>query len=143
MNTDGRAGFAELLCTLRADAGMSLAELGAAAHIARGYIHHLEHGRRWPSRTFAKALDDALKAHGALLDTWAAADELPDGPAPQNPDDWERIALASAHPRRVDDATVSALADVLVATRRLEDSVGSAAVLPGVRHHLALARGLL
>jgi transcriptional regulator with XRE-family HTH domain len=46
MNTDGCAGFAELLGTLRADAGMSLAELGAAAHIARGYIHHIEHGRR-------------------------------------------------------------------------------------------------
>jgi transcriptional regulator with XRE-family HTH domain len=143
MNTDGRAGFAELLGTLRADAGMSLAELGAAAHIARGYIHHLQHGRRWPSRTIAKALDDALKAQGALLDTWAAADELPDGPTPQNPDDRERIVLASAHPRRVDDATVSALADVLVATRRLEDCVGSAAVLPGIRRHLTLARGLL
>lgn len=143
MNTDGRAGFAELLRTLRADAGLSLAELGTAAHIARGYIHHLEHGRRWPSHTFAKALDDALEAHGSLLDAWAAAAELPDGPAPQKADDRERLALARAHPRRVDDATVSALADVLAATRRLEDAAGAAAVLPDVRHHLALARDFL
>ena len=47
MDTDGRAGFADLLRTLRADAGLSLADLGTAAHIARGYIHHLEHGRCW------------------------------------------------------------------------------------------------
>lgn len=143
MDTDGCAGFAELLHTLRADAGLSLAELGAVAHIARGYIHHLEHGRRWPSRTVAKALDDALKAHGALLDSWATAEKLPDGPTPGNPDDRERLALVRTHPRRVDDATVSALADVLAATRRLEDSAGSAAVLPGVRRHLGLARDLL
>ena len=38
---------------------------------------------------------------------------------------------------------MSALAEVLAATRRLEDSAGSAAVLPGVRHHLALTRRLL
>ncbi|MGH3915426.1 MAG: helix-turn-helix domain-containing protein, partial [Pseudonocardiaceae bacterium] len=143
MNTDGRAGFAELLSTLRADAGLSLAELGTAAHIARSYIHHLEHGHRWPSHTFVKALDDALKARGSLLEAWTAATEPPDGQGPRNPDDRERVALACAHPRRVDDATVSALAEVLAATRRLEDAAGAAAVLPDVRHHLALARDLL
>ena len=143
MDTDGRAGFADLLRTLRADAGLSLADLGTAAHIARGYIHHLEHGRRWPSRTFATALDRALDANGALLNAWAAADGHAHGPRPANPDDQERLALAAHNPRRVDDATVSALAEVLAATRRLEDSTGSAAVLPGVRHHLALTRKLL
>jgi len=143
MDTDGRAGFADLLRTLRADAGLSLADLGTAAHVARGYIHHLEHGRRWPSRTFAQALDRALDADGVLLDAWAAADGRTHGPQLANPDDQERIALAAHNPRRVDEATVSALGDVLAATRRLEDSAGSAAVLPGVRHHLALARRLL
>ena len=54
MDTEGRSGFADLLRTLRVDAGLSLADLGAAAHIARGYIHHPEHGRRWPSHTFVK-----------------------------------------------------------------------------------------
>ena len=95
MDTDGRAGFADLLRTLRADAGLSLTDLGTAAHVARGYIHHLEHGRRWPSRTFAQALDRALDADGVLLDAWAAADGRTYGPHPQlaNPDDQERIAL--------------------------------------------------
>ncbi|MGH3978240.1 MAG: helix-turn-helix domain-containing protein [Pseudonocardiaceae bacterium] len=143
MDTDGRAGFADLLRTLRAGAGLSLADLGAAAHIARGYIHHLEHGRRWPSRTFVKALDSALDARGSLLDAWATAGGRTPGLQPVNPDDRERLALAARHPRRVDDATVSALANVLAANRRLEDSAGSAAVLPAVRHHLTLARKLL
>ncbi|MGH3914009.1 MAG: helix-turn-helix domain-containing protein [Pseudonocardiaceae bacterium] len=139
MGTEGRAEFAELLSTLRAEADLSLGELGKAAHIARGYIHHLEHGRRWPSRTFVEALDRALQADGALLDTWAAAND--DGPIPHDPDDRERLTLVVEHPRRVDGATVYALAGVLAATRRLEDVAGSAAVLPAVRHQLALARG--
>lgn len=143
MDTDGRARFAELLGTLRAEAGLSLGELGKAAHIARGYVHHLEHGRRWPSRTFVEALDRELLAAGALLDAWVAADALPRSPAPRSPDDRERLALAADRPRRVDRAAVCALADVLAATRRLEDAVGSAAVLPGVRRHLTLARCLL
>jgi len=143
MDTDGRAGFADLLRTLRAEAGLSLADLGGAAHIARGYIHHLEHGRRWPSHTFVKALDGALHARGALLDAWAAADGRTPSSRPANPNDQERLVLVAQHPRRVDSATVYALGDVLAATRRLEDSAGSAAVLPGVRHHLALARKLL
>ncbi|MDQ3154928.1 MAG: hypothetical protein M3R63_25410 [Actinomycetota bacterium] len=104
----------------------------ARPHVARGYIHHLEHGRRWPSRTFAKTLDRALDAEGALLDAWAAADAHTH--VATDSDDQERLALAAQHPRRVDTATVSALGNVLAATRRLEDSTGSAAVLPGVRH---------
>ncbi len=36
MDTNGRAGVADLLRTLRADAGLSLADLGAAAHVTRG-----------------------------------------------------------------------------------------------------------
>jgi len=143
MDTDGRAGFADLLRTLRADAGLSLADLGRAAHVARGYIHHLEHGRRWPSHIFVKALDGALDARGALMDAWAAAHGRTPSLQPANPDDQERLALVARHPRRVDSATVSALGDVLAATRRLEDSAGSAAVLPGVRHHLALTRKFL
>jgi hypothetical protein len=62
---------------------------------------------------------------------------------PAGPEDRERVALAARHPRRVDAAAVSALADVLAATRRLEDQIGSIAVLPGVRGNCALARNLL
>lgn len=59
------------------------------------------------------------------------------------PDDAERLALAAAQPRRIDLAGVDALAAVLAATRRLEDAVGSAAVLAPVRHHLTLVERFL
>lgn len=80
MTGEARESFALELAALRARAGLSLAELGAAAHLARGYIHHIEHGRRWPSRTVAAALDSSLNGGGALLALWEAANNavLPD-----------------------------------------------------------------
>lgn len=74
MSGDGRVRFAEQLAILRAQAGLSLAEVATAAHVARGYVHHLEHGRRWPTRSVAELLDTALSADGALLAIWKAAD---------------------------------------------------------------------
>jgi len=144
MGQDGRASFAEQVATLREQAGLSLAEVAAVAHVARGHVHNIEHGRRWPSQGVVKALDGALNAGGALLATWEAADALPKtAAAPADPEDRERVTLAARQPRRVDAATVGALAEVLAAIRRLEDQVGSAAVLPGVRNHRALACSLL
>ncbi len=77
MHNDGRASFASQLAALRSRAGLSLAGLGTAAHVARGYVHHIEHGRRWPTQRVAKALDKALDAGGALLAAWKAAGEVP------------------------------------------------------------------
>jgi transcriptional regulator with XRE-family HTH domain len=144
MDADERASFAEQVAELRSEAGLSLADVAAAAYIARGYVHHIERGRRWPTQPVAAALDDALDAGGALLAAWEVADALPRGAAVStDPQDQERVALVARHPRRVDVATVSALADVLAATRRLEDQIGSAAVLPGVRSNSALVLSLL
>src|SRR5581483_3896504 len=39
-------------------------------HVNRGYVSHIEHGQRWPSRSVAAALDDALDARGTLLAAW-------------------------------------------------------------------------
>lgn len=144
MDIDGRARFAEQLAARRAQAGLSLADVASAAHVARGYIHQVEHGRRWPTQRVAKALDAALDAGEALLATWEIGDALPRARAvPRDLEDRERVARAARHPRRVDAATVSALADVLAATRRLEDRIGAAAVLPGIRSNRALALSLL
>ena len=69
----------------------------------------------------AEALDNALDAGGTLLAAWEVADALPRAVAmPTDPEDRERVALAARSPQWVDVATVSALADVLAATRRLE-----------------------
>lgn len=59
-----RADFAADLARRRADAGMSLAEVAARAHVNRGYVHRVERGERWPSRTVARALDAALARLG-------------------------------------------------------------------------------
>ncbi|HET9118755.1 MAG TPA: helix-turn-helix transcriptional regulator, partial [Pseudonocardiaceae bacterium] len=72
-----RAGFAADLARRRADAGLSLADLAARAHAHRGYLSNVEHGRRWPTETVARALDAALDAHGAVVAAWEAADRVP------------------------------------------------------------------
>ncbi|MGH3919885.1 MAG: helix-turn-helix domain-containing protein [Pseudonocardiaceae bacterium] len=72
-----RADFAAELARRRADAGYSLTDLAARAHVNRGYVHRLERGERWPTVTVARAVDTALCADGALLATWEASDRVP------------------------------------------------------------------
>ncbi len=80
-----REAFAAELRRLRAFTGLSLAELARAAHVNRGYIGHVEHGQRWPSRSVAAAFDDAVGARGALLAAWEAADLQPALPSVGTP----------------------------------------------------------
>ncbi len=130
MHGDGRASFAEQLAALRSGADLSLADVGTAAHVARGYVHHIEHGRRWPTQRVAKALDTALGAEGALLAAWEAADILPRAVAvPADPDEFERFSAALANPRRTDAAVVEHLARVLAEQRRAEDTLGARQLL--------------
>lgn len=72
-----RSDFAADLARRRADAGMSLANVAARAHVNRGYVHRVERGERWPSRAVGRALDAAVAADGALLARWEAADREP------------------------------------------------------------------
>lgn len=105
MTDDGRESFASQLAALRSHAGLSLAELGATAHVARGYVHHIEHGRRWPSRSVAAALDSSLSAAGTLLAVWEAADitvqadrtaAAASAAASQQPGDAEAVLVSAA-----------------------------------------------
>ncbi len=72
-----RADFAAELARLRANSGLSLANVADRAHVHRGYVHRLERGERWPSRPIVQAVDTALAADGALLAAWEAADRVP------------------------------------------------------------------
>ncbi|HEV7451345.1 MAG TPA: helix-turn-helix transcriptional regulator [Pseudonocardiaceae bacterium] len=74
MDSHEREQFAAELRRLRDRAGLSLGELAGRAHVNRGYVGHIEHGQRWPSRSVASALDDALDARGSLLAAWTPAD---------------------------------------------------------------------
>ncbi len=69
-----RDAFAAELRQLRAAAGLSHADLAQHAHVNHGYLGHVEHGQRWPSRPVTAALDRALAADDRLLAAWAAAD---------------------------------------------------------------------
>ncbi len=72
MDSHEREHFATELRRLRDHAGISLQELAGRAHVNRGYVGHIEHCQRWPSRSVAIALDDALDARGVLLAAWTA-----------------------------------------------------------------------
>lgn len=72
-----RADFAADLVRRRAAAGLSLADLARGAHLHRGYASNVEHAKRWPTETVARALDTALHADGALLAAWEAANQAP------------------------------------------------------------------
>jgi transcriptional regulator with XRE-family HTH domain len=56
MDSHGRGQFAAKLRRLRDRAGLSLGDLAGLAHVNRGYVGHIEHGQRWPSRSVATAI---------------------------------------------------------------------------------------
>ncbi|HEY2764512.1 MAG TPA: helix-turn-helix transcriptional regulator [Pseudonocardiaceae bacterium] len=74
MDTHGREQFAAELRGLRDRSGLSLGELAKLAHVHRGYLGHIEHGQRWPSRRIVEALDSALSARRTLLDAWTTVE---------------------------------------------------------------------
>lgn len=121
--------FGAELRRLRTVAGISLRQLAPLVLSSRGHLHDIEIGRRRPTVDLAQRLDDALNAAGHLARLVRPA------PASGDPD---RLAYIRQHPRSVDPATLDALTDILAAHRRLEDTVGAAAVLPAVRAQLDL-----
>lgn len=100
MNRQGRQQFGAELRRLREFGGLSLGELAKLAHVHRGYVSHIEHGERWPSRQIAEALDTALGARRTLLDTWHATDAAHSttaahgGTQPADADDLDAVELA-------------------------------------------------
>lgn len=134
----GREAFAAELRRRRADAGASLADV---AHVARGYVHHIEHGHRWPTAGVARALDTALAADGALAATWATADAAT-APVPADPDECERFERALAHPRGTDVAVVEHLRRMLAEQRRADDALGARRLLPPVLAQIEVIGGL-
>lgn len=124
----------------RANAGLSLRETARRAHLNPGYLSQIEHGTRRPSPQVLAALVAVLG-----LDVAALRAEAVNGAI-----DRERLAYATAHPRRIDRAAIDALAAMLAAQRRVEDVIGAEAVLPAVndavktmQHLVREARGAI
>ncbi len=93
MDNQERQQFAAELRRLRDHAGLSLGELAARAHVNRGYVGHIEHGQRWPSRSVVTVLDDALDARGALLVAWTTADNAASTAVAETGSDDEALTL--------------------------------------------------
>ncbi|WP_131101089.1 helix-turn-helix domain-containing protein [Streptomonospora litoralis] len=98
--------------------GWSLRELARQVHYDAGYLSRVISGKKRPSAELAQLLDEALGAEGALIQLGTAV-------AP----DREHLPHTRPTPSRVDTETVASFATVLAAQRRLDDAVGSAAVL--------------
>ncbi|GAA4912119.1 helix-turn-helix domain-containing protein [Streptomonospora salina] len=100
---------------------ISLRAAARTMHIDPGHLSRVLSGKRPPTPHLAEALDGLVGAEGALADLAATLNE----------DDRGRIARSVAEPARVDLGTVHALADVLAAQRRLDDTLPATAMLSG------------
>jgi transcriptional regulator with XRE-family HTH domain len=122
--------FGRRLRELREQAGLSQPALARMVPISQSSLSRYESGRQAVARDIAERLDELLGAGGSLTATLAPT-------ALHGADvDRERLAHLAARPRSIDTAALDALADVLAATRRLEDAVGAASVLLPERAHV-------
>ncbi|MDQ4021550.1 MAG: helix-turn-helix domain-containing protein [Actinomycetota bacterium] len=100
-----RADFAAQLARRRTNARMSLANLARQAHVHRGYLHNVEHGRRWPGEAVTRALDSALDADGALLAAWEVANRVRVASTDERPTELLELAARA----RASDVTSTTL----------------------------------
>lgn len=120
-----RDDFADLARRSLHDSGYSMKAAARAANYDPAYLSRVLSGKQRPSMKLAEALDALLGTGGALAGTVLDTEER------------ARVARSEANPSRVDAGTVDALAGVLTAYRRLDDTVRPGAVIPAA---LAQAR---
>lgn len=83
-----RAFFGAELRHWRTQRGLSQAGLGRLTHDSSALIGRFEKAERWPSRSAALRLDEALQTSGALTRIWdRASQEHPQRRHPRRPDD--------------------------------------------------------
>ncbi|WJK37624.1 helix-turn-helix transcriptional regulator [Solwaraspora sp. WMMA2065] len=125
------------LRALREQAGLSLRDLAKRAYSSRSHLHDIEQGRKSPPPDLMVRLDEALGAGGHL------AGMVRDDPAGLSGEEQQRLRAAITRPRRIDAGTIDSLAAVLAHQRRLEDVVGSAAVVRPVLAQLSAIEQLV
>ena len=122
--------FGVRLRELRTSRGLSLRQLATLAYISKSQISEWETGRRRPSLDLAQTLDEALGANGELV---ALVIERPTDPL---------VAAAVDSPRMIDAEQIEALAGTLAFSRRLDDSLPAATLLPAVEGQLTTVQML-
>ncbi|MEI5136605.1 helix-turn-helix transcriptional regulator [Streptomyces libani] len=128
--------FADLARRALHDNGYSIKAAARAINYDPAYLSRVLNGKQQPSPKLARSLDELLKTGGALAGTLLDVDER------------SRMTRSVANPSRLDAGTVDALAGILAAYRRLDDTVRPQSVLPAtltqmneVIHLLKGARG--
>ncbi|WP_007024436.1 helix-turn-helix transcriptional regulator [Saccharomonospora iraqiensis] len=111
--------FGQTLRRLREAAGLSQPELARRVPISQSSLSRYESDRQAVAPEVAARLDDVLGAGGSLV-----AARPPSAGEVLTRDDRDRIAHHISYPSRVDGCTVRALADLLAAQRRLDDTLG-------------------
>lgn len=119
MATAGTTPFNAKLRELIADRGVSLRALARAVFVDPGYLSRVANGHRQPAADLVQLLDTELGADGVLV---ALADE--------------RLDQAIQDPHQVDATALDTMAELLAATRRLEDVTSAGTVLPTIRSYI-------
>ncbi|WP_141579641.1 helix-turn-helix transcriptional regulator [Actinomadura sp. WMMA1423] len=134
--------FGERFRALMAERRVSQRRLADLVPCNDGYLSRVARGERVPSGRIAERLDELLDAGGQLA---ALRDPSPwrtlNGAV--SLDDRERLALAAKRPARLDTATLDTLSAVLAGQRRLEDTIGPAALLSPVTGQLDVLTSML
>ncbi|MER7114099.1 helix-turn-helix domain-containing protein [Saccharomonospora azurea] len=131
--------FGQLLKGLREQLGLSQPELAREVPISQSSLSRYESDRQVPTAKVTARLDDLLAAEGALI----RAMQHPPSAHIINPDDRDRVAHHIAYPSRVDATTVRALADILAAQRRLDDTLGPHAMIPPTMAQMKTVLGMV
>lgn len=122
------------LRALREQRGLSVRALARLITYSHAYIVQVETGRRPPPPDLVRRVDDVFGADGELIALLSPASDL-------NPEARDRVGTVERAPCRADQTSLAALGAILASQRRLEDTVGAAAMWPVVhaQHQLALA----
>ncbi|MFF8282256.1 multiprotein-bridging factor 1 family protein [Streptomyces albus] len=113
-----RDDFPDLARRALRDSGYSMKAAAREMHYDPAYLSRVLNGKQRPSENLAHALDSLVGAGGALAGTLLSGD------------DRKRVARSAENPSRLDAGTVDALAGVLAAYRRLDDSVQPRTIIP-------------
>ncbi|MEK2475450.1 helix-turn-helix domain-containing protein [Streptomyces noursei] len=113
-----RDDFADLSRRALRDSGYSIKAAARALNYDVAYLSRVLNGKQRTSAKLASALDSLVGADGALAAT------VLDG------DNRERVKRSAANPSRLDAGTVDALAGVLAAYRRLDDTAEPGSLVP-------------
>ncbi|MFI1942071.1 helix-turn-helix domain-containing protein [Streptomyces purpureus] len=113
--------------------GHTIRSAARALSYDHAYLSRVLAGKQQPSTELVAALDQLLGAEGGIAELHTVLTE----------DDRDRIGHSLTYPSRLDAATVTSLAEVLAAQRRLDDTLGAVPMIGPTQAQAATARDLL